>query len=296
MPSSISPWLGKLRERRIWKRLLTERLSEPLHLNLLSLVVAATGTIESKIYFDLVLRQHQAFGLLNAARKAKALGASRVTAVEFGVASGAGLLNMCEIADRLTPRLGIAFDIVGFDSGAGMPAPQDYRDHPEHYAHNDFPMQDVAGLRQRLPANATLELGELSDTVGPFTQRLSDASPLGFASLDVDYFSSSVVALTLFDGEPGAYLPAVDLYVDDLAFETHNSWSGELGAIREFNEQHELRKIEPHRMLREERVFKHPRWLSHMHTVHVLDHPYRSPEYVRPADSRVLENPYMTRG
>lgn len=293
MPT-VSPWLSKLRERRIWKRILVERLSEPVHLNVLSLLVAMFGSIEAKIFFDLVLRQHHAYSLLNSARKARQLGVPRVTVIEFGVANGAGMLNMCEIARRLQPQVAIGFDIVGFDSGTGMPEPVDYRDHPEHYSRGDYLMGDVTNLKNRLPSSATLVLGSLAETVPAFLARLNESSPLAFVSLDVDYFSSSMDALKIFDGEATAYLPAVDVYVDDLTFETHNTWSGELGAIREFNAAHAARKIEPARWLRESRVFKHASWLSHMYTAHVLDHPLRSPgDAARPVRARSLANPYL---
>ena len=42
----------------------------------------------------LVDRPHYAFGMLNAAREAAALGLASITAVEFGVAGGNGLLAM----------------------------------------------------------------------------------------------------------------------------------------------------------------------------------------------------------
>src|SRR5215217_2025901 len=92
----------RLGERRIWERILRERLSEPLHLNLLSLPVGLFGSFRSKVYWDLVVRQQHAFGLLNAADKARELGIHHLTAVEFGVANGAGLLNICDIAKRIT--------------------------------------------------------------------------------------------------------------------------------------------------------------------------------------------------
>jgi hypothetical protein len=57
-------WTKKLRERRIWERILIERLTEPLHLNLLSLP-AAVGPFRMRVAFDLVLRQHHAWGLLH---------------------------------------------------------------------------------------------------------------------------------------------------------------------------------------------------------------------------------------
>jgi hypothetical protein len=50
----------KLRMRRIWWRMFLERGTEPLHLNLLSLLVAAVGGFRMKVEFDLVLRQHHA--------------------------------------------------------------------------------------------------------------------------------------------------------------------------------------------------------------------------------------------
>lgn len=258
------------------------------------MVAAGFGTIETKIFFDLVLRQHHAYALLNSARKAQQLGLSRLTVIEFGVANGAGLLNMCEIARRLQTRVQVGFDIVGFDCGTGMPEPVDYRDHPEHYSRGDYLMSDLTSLQGCLPQNAKLVLGPLAETVQTFLAELSESSPLAFVSLDVDYFSSSVEALKIFDGDARAYLPAVDVYVDDLTFETHNRWSGELGAIREFNAGHAHRKIEPARWLRESRVFKHASWLSHMYTAHVLDHPLRSPSHAtQPAQPRSLANPYL---
>lgn len=281
----VTPWLSKLRERAMWQRQLVERASEPIHLNLMSLVVAAFGSSQAKIYFDLITRRQHAFSLLNAARKANALGLRRITAIELGVANGAGLMNMCDIAGRISRELNIAFDIVGFDTGVGMPPPRDYRDHPEHYGYGDFPMVDPAALSAQLPGNARLILGPLAETVPAFRAQLNHTSPVGFVSLDVDYFSSSVEALKLFEGDASAYLPVVDLYLDDVEFETHNSWSGELGAVREFNATHDERKIEPHRMLRESRLFKKSAWISHMYSVHVLDHEFRSPTIARRAES-----------
>ncbi len=51
-------FLKKLRRGYIWERIFRERLSEPVHLNLLALPVALFGSFELKIYFDLVIRSH----------------------------------------------------------------------------------------------------------------------------------------------------------------------------------------------------------------------------------------------
>ena len=123
--------LRKLIRRRILRRILYERLTEPLHLNVLSAVVALVGNFRLKVEFDLIIRQQHAFALLRAADYAVQNDIETVTALEFGVANGAGLLNMSAIARSVTRATGVKFRIVGFDSGTGMPAPRDYRDHPE---------------------------------------------------------------------------------------------------------------------------------------------------------------------
>jgi hypothetical protein len=285
----------KLREARIWERIVRERLSEPLHLNLISLPVLAFGSVRSKIYFDLLMRQHHAFGLLNAADKAKALGFNSVSVLEFGVANGAGLVNICLLAEKITAATGVRFNVFGFDTGTGMPPPRDYRDHPEHYMTGDFPMQDPQQLQSLLPAFAKLVFGDVSTTVPQFLSELDGTSPIGFVSIDVDYYWSTVQSLQVFDGGSSQYLPTVTLYLDDITFEEHNSWCGELGAINDFNDAHDLRKIEPFNHLRTRRLFKNANWIDNMYTLHVLDHEWRTPGRKSTA-SRVLGNPYMVKG
>lgn len=121
-------------------RILRERLTEPLHMNLASLFVAAFGSLRAKVACDLVNRPHYAYGLLAAADQAKEAGIDAITAVEFGVAAGEGLLNLCKVAERVSNTTGVRINLVGFDTGRGMPPPVDYRDHPEEFQASDYPM------------------------------------------------------------------------------------------------------------------------------------------------------------
>ena len=279
--------------KEIWRRLAVERLTEPLHLNVAAVFVAAFGSLRSKIAFDLVVRQQHAYGLLHAADQARDSGLDTVTVAELGVGGGTGLLNLCDLAARITNVTGVRFEIYGFDTGTGMPPPVDYRDHPELYKQGWFPM-DQERLRDALPPNATLVLGDIGETVDAFVGSLRPSAPLGFVTLDVDFYSSSVTALRIFDGEPDRYFPYLPVYVDDLHMPTHSQYAGELLAIEEFNDAHEFRKIEPDRMLRTNRVFKHAEWLAHMFKLHVFDHPTRRD--VSPADHIVVvDNPYLAR-
>lgn len=258
------------------ERVFRERLSEPLHLNFIALLVAIFGDVRSRTYFDLYVRPQFAFGVLHAADVAKRAGLSRVTVLEFGVAAGAGLMNLSEIAERVTRATAIGIDVVGFDGGAGLPEPRDYRDHPDLYTPGTFPMTDPGVLTRQLPGNTRLVLGQFDETVPEFVSKCSSEAPIGFVSVDVDYYFSAVDTLRIFEGEPEFYLPLTTLYFDDIWFEQHNPWCGERLAIREFNDRHTFRKIAPFTELRGKRLFKSARWIDQTFTLHVLDHPSRS--------------------
>jgi hypothetical protein len=257
-----------------WQRIFLERGTEPLHLNLTSVIVALFGSFRAKVAFDVVVRRPNAYSLLHQADKASALGKRRAVAVEFGVAAGAGLLNMAAIAKKVREVTGVEFEIYGFDTGSGMPPPRDYRDHPELYAAGRYPM-DIERLHAALPSNTHLVIGELTDNVPSFLASLTPDVPLAFVSIDVDYYWSTKGALEILAGPPDVYLPTTLIYFDDISLESHNRWAGELLAIREFNLEHETRKIEQFHFLRTWRVFKQARWLDQLHTLHVLDHPTR---------------------
>ena len=85
-----------------WPDHLANRLSEPLHLNALAAVVGLFGSYRSKVKFDLVRRRQYAYSVLRAADLARRQGLRSVTIAEFGVAAGAGLLNLCKLAERTT--------------------------------------------------------------------------------------------------------------------------------------------------------------------------------------------------
>jgi hypothetical protein len=283
--------LRRLFQRERLRQLATDRLTEPLHLNMVAAAVALFGSFRAKVAFDLIGRRQYAYPMLHAADKAREQGLRRLSAIEFGVAKGAGLINMCKIAISVEKATGVAFDVYGFDSGAGMPAPIDYRDHPEEFQEGDFPM-DHARLAAALPSFAHLVLGDVAETVPVFLDGLSPAAPLCFVALDMDYYSSARRALEVFKSAPEKYLPGVTLYLDDIEFETANPWCGELLALDEFNRENASRKIAPCVMLRARRLLKNARWIDHMFTVHILDHPARRPERTR-RPAMYIENEYL---
>ena len=277
---------GKLR------KVFVERLTEPVHLNVLSLLVSLAGSYRAKVDFDLIVRQQYAFPILYAADCARKFGAKAITIIEFGVANGAGLLNMCRIAERTRRATGVEFKVFGFDSGVGMPAAVDYRDLPEVFQQADFPM-NVEKLTDALPSMAKLIIGDIEQTVPKFLQEFDFNAPIAFIAVDVDYYSSAKKTLAILNYEdPRAYLPFVPVYLDDIGVDGSNPWTGELLAVSEFNAESRYRKIAPFTLLRSRRIFKNPQWIDRMFLAHIHDHPQRSPG-VRRETQYVLSNEYL---
>jgi hypothetical protein len=289
--------LRKLLEPRIWRRIYRERLGEPLIYNVASAFVALFGNIVKKIDYDLVARQPYAFGLQEAFRFAaderQRLGVSRLVFIEFGVASGAGLLNICRIAAALSRHYDIDYRVVGFDTGEGMPPPVDYRDHPEKYLDGDFAPHDTAALQRSLPANAQIIYGPIRDTVGQLHTVLEPGDVIGFISIDVDYWSSTKDCMKLFDSLALSFLPRTPVYFDDVNNVDHNPFAGELLAIDEFNVDHTNSKISKMNQLRNWRIFKNALWLDQLYWYFKFDHPYFTRDYHAQRGRTKLSNPYL---
>lgn len=223
---------------------------------------------EKQFEWGLVDRPHYAYGLLHAAQEAKSLGYLSVTAVEFGVAGGNGLVELENYAQHVASEVGIDVKIVGFDTGQGLPAPVDYRDLPHLWAEGDFEM-DVEKLRRRLK-RADLRLGLVSETVPEFLKEHDSGSPIGFVAFDLDLWSSTVHAFEIFRSAAEHCLPRTWCYFDDIVGTTEDV--GELLAIKQFNEEDHGRKIRHPYMLRAN-VPLQPTWADQIFQTHFFDHP-----------------------
>jgi hypothetical protein len=240
------------------------------------------GDFRARERHGLISRPNYLYGMLRAADLAKYFGHKCVTVVEYGVASGAGLLNMVSLVPQISEATGIDFRIVGFDTGRGLPPVHGYKDHPELWNPGDFAMEDRDVLLRKLGDRATIIWGDIADTVDPFTDSLDSAAPLGFVSIDVDIYTATKSALRCLTGAPEKYIPGVSMYFDDVTFYFANEWAGELAAIKEFNEEHELRKIGRDRSLPGHRPAKAESWYASMYVGHIFDHDARQKPRERP--------------
>jgi hypothetical protein len=260
-----------------------DSLSEPVPTRILALrtldsVFNFLG-YEAKLRVRSITRSQYGFGLLQAGRLAARIGIPRISAIEFGVAGGNGLLALEDHARRVTRETGVEIDVYGFDSGAGLPPPDDYRDMPYAWEQGFYAM-DVEKLRKRL-TSAELLIGDVRDTVQRFGE--TNPAPIGFISFDLDYYSSTVAALRVLDLPFESLLPRVFCYFDDVAggpAYCYNEFTGELLAINEFNQSHEDRKLARIAGLRHNFRTLPALWHEQTYVAHLFKHPhYNTPAH-----------------
>jgi hypothetical protein len=192
--------------------------------------------------------------------------------IEFGVAGGRGLVALEKISTEIEQVTGVQIDVVGFDTGQGMPAPLDYRDLP-HIWNQGFYLMDQKKLRTQL-RKAQLVLGDVAHTTIAWLTTAPRA-PIGFVAFDLDYYSSTKDAFKIFSRDHEQYLPRVHCYFDDIASNDLGCMSehvGELLAIREFNADHSARKIAKIEQLRLNRT-RWETWQERMYAFHDFMHP-----------------------
>jgi hypothetical protein len=216
-----------------------------------------------------------AYGLLMATRAAKKYDIRSISVAEFGVANGRGLRRMTNLAERLSAQSGIKITVFGLDTSEGLPALAGYKDHPELFSEGDYPMQDFKGLEDELKGRAKLIIGDIRN-IGSLDDILADSGPLGFASIDVDLYTSAKSTLKLIsDAKTESLLPTVGLHFDDVWSDWgYNRFAGELLAIDEISDEYDLRKIDRDRYVSYWHGSWEP-WHDAMYMLHAFDHPDR---------------------
>jgi len=222
-------------------------------------------------------RPNYLWSVLHAADVAARTGTDAISVVELGVAGGNGLVALDRAALAASDALGVEIAVFGFDTGTGLPASDDVRDAPFLMEAGDFPM-DPDRLRGRLE-RAELVLGPVAETLPDFLA--AEHPPVGFASYDLDYYTSTRDALGLLRGEPRSCLPRVLCYFDDTHGYPWGDHNGARLAIAEFNEEEHGRKLDQIHGLKYllPQAERNQRWAEATYLAHLFDHPrYNEPE------------------
>lgn len=247
-----------------------KRLSEEPPFRLLTKVIVGrlSSSVRSKARWDVVSRPNYLEGILAAADQAKRQGIKAISAYEFGVAGGNGLLAMSEMAELVQKETGVTVRVYGFDAGSGLPeVVGDYRDHPDQWQPGDYPMNE-SELRKRMKPNTTLIIGQISRTLPEHIPTI--AEPIGFVSVDVDLYSSARDVLRMFNLPGRRMLRRVFMYFDDIDFVFNHKFAGELLAIDEFNAASDNVKIDRWHGIQKHRPFPENAWLQRMYIAHDL--------------------------
>jgi hypothetical protein len=226
---------------------------------------------ELRMHVDGIDRPYYAYGLYQAALEAKSLGIGRISAFEFGVAAGTGLVLLEKLASQITKLTGIEIDVYGFDMEIGLPESSTYKDVPYIWQKGFYKM-DVKKLRSNLKSSTQLVLGNVKKTVPKFIKK--SIAPIGFIAFDLDYYTSTRDAFKLFDISNASMLPRIYCYFDDIVGtdeEVLCEYVGELLAIQEFNQKHKNQKIAKINGLFHKRVIKST-WSDMIYVLHNFAH------------------------
>ena len=131
---------------------------------------------------------------------------------------------------------------------------------------------DPNTLRQKLKI-AKLVLGDVRDTSKTFFSKFHPA-PIGCIFHDLDFYSSTSDAFTLFDADAAYFLPRIFMYFDDAI--GNNTWlvsefAGEPLAIEEFNRKHSFKKIAANRSM--PHIYPDQWWTHLIYNYHDFQHP-----------------------
>lgn len=224
-----------------------------------------------RLFANAVDRPHYGHCIYEAAQLASRLNYPRMSVIEFGCGGGNGLLNAEMHIAEIAKIFPVKIEVYGFDTGAGLPQGEDYRDLLHYFRPGQFQMH-ANSLQKRLTIGK-LVLGDVKDTCKTFFSDY-DPAPVGCVFHDLDFYSSTRDALTLFDATAAHFLPRVFMYFDDII--GNNTWLanefvGEQLAISEFNQQHSTKKIVANKCL--PLLYSDQGWVHQIYNYHDFEHP-----------------------
>jgi len=200
--------------------------------------------ISTEVKFNLNLNPPYAYCMYHSALLAKKLNIKKISVLEFGVAGGNGIVQIEKIAKKILNELHVEFEIYGFTLKDGLSNPVDYRDLPYWWDAGLYPTSTV-DLESKIKKNTKIIYGDVKDTTKTFFKKFNPA-PIGVILNDLDYFSSTFNSFQIFDHKDNFYLPRIFCYFDDIIGsqnEMFNDFTGELQAIKKFNENNSKKKI-----------------------------------------------------
>ena len=145
--------------------------------------------------------------------QANLLNYPRISVIEFGCGGGNGLVTAEMHIREISKLFPVEIQLYGFDTGTGLPQPQDYRDMP-HYFEPGFYKMDRQILEKKLTLGK-LVIGDVKDTCTTFFREY-DPAPVGCIFYDLDFYSATRDAFMLLTADTSHFLPRIFTYFYDI--------------------------------------------------------------------------------
>jgi len=183
-------------------------------------------------------RPHYETLIYETSKNAIKLGFKEINVIELGVAGGNGIKSILKYKRKIEKILNIKINIIGFDTGTGLPNSDLKQDLPYFWKHGDYRNNNLKDLEKEDNSIKIYE-GNISSTIDKYI--LENKSKIGLIFFDLDLYSSTKLFLDKIEelSQNKLLLPRVFCYFDDLfvADYTLNDINGEPLAIEEFNAQ-----------------------------------------------------------
>jgi len=183
-------------------------------------------------------RPHYEALIYETSKNAIKLGFNEIDVIELGVAGGNGVRSILKYKRKIEKIMDIKINIIGFDTGTGLPNSDLKEDLPYFWKHGDYRNNNLKDLEKEDTSIKIYE-GNISSTLDKYI--IENKSKIGLIFFDLDLYSSTKLFLDKIEelSQKKLLLPRVFCYFDDLfvADYTLNDINGEPLAIEEFNAQ-----------------------------------------------------------
>lgn len=181
-------------------------------------------------------RPHYETLIYESSKNAIKLGHYEINIIELGVAGGDGIKSIVKYKKKIEKVLKIKINIIGFDTGNGLPSTTLKEDLPFFWKQGDYTNKDLKKLESE-KNNVEIYEGNISSTLDKFISK--NKTKIGLVIFDLDLYSSTKLFLDKIPelSKNNLLLPRTFFYFDDLFVADYclDDTNGEPFAIDEFN-------------------------------------------------------------
>ena len=181
-------------------------------------------------------RPHYETLIYETSKNAIKLGYNEINIIELGVAGGDGIRTLVKYKKKIEKILKIKINIIGFDTGTGLPETNYKQDLPFFWKKGDYTNQNLDKLEKDF-TNVKIYQGNISSTLEKFINK--NKKKIGLIIFDLDLYSSTKSFLNKIPelSKENLLLPRTFCYFDDLFLADYclDDTNGEPLAISEFN-------------------------------------------------------------